>query len=281
MSDRSLQVRDPTAEIEANELRRAVAAREWYHTISLGPEIVTPGWFDTRGVAPKLPWPPLEGKRCLDIGTFDGFWAFEMERRGAREVIAIDILDDKRWDWPASAHPDDRSGIERRKGRGDGFLIAARALGSAVERVDSSIYDLGPGEHGSFDFVYLGSLLLHLRDPVLALQRVRSVCPGVLLAVDAVDIALSALQPRRPATYLDGQGRPYWHKPNLRGLRAMVRAAGFKVLRGPKPVLIPPGEGFHHPRRRLSSLRTRRGREAMIASLMGEPHAWILAQPEV
>ena len=32
----------------------------------------------------------LAGVRALDIGTFDGFWAFEMERRGA-EVVAIDI----------------------------------------------------------------------------------------------------------------------------------------------------------------------------------------------
>ena len=56
--------------------------------------MVTPGWFDTRAVAPKLPFPERStGKRCLDIGTFDGFWAFEMERRGADEVLAIDLLD--------------------------------------------------------------------------------------------------------------------------------------------------------------------------------------------
>src|SRR3954453_11189468 len=74
---------------------------EWYHTIELEPGVVTPGWFDTRSVVPLLPFPEsLEGKRCLDVATFDGFWAFEMERRGASEVHAIDLLDPHSWDWP-------------------------------------------------------------------------------------------------------------------------------------------------------------------------------------
>ncbi len=29
--------------------------------------------------------------RALDVATFDGFWAFEMERRGASEIVAIDL----------------------------------------------------------------------------------------------------------------------------------------------------------------------------------------------
>jgi tRNA (mo5U34)-methyltransferase len=64
--------------------------------------VVTPGWIDTRAVAGRIPLPfSLAGQRCLDVGTFDGFWAFEMERRGAAEVIAIDILDPAKFDWPA------------------------------------------------------------------------------------------------------------------------------------------------------------------------------------
>ncbi|PWU24508.1 MAG: TIGR04290 family methyltransferase, partial [Candidatus Rokuibacteriota bacterium] len=31
-----------------------------------------------------MPWPAaLSGQRWLDVGTMGGFWAFEMERRGA------------------------------------------------------------------------------------------------------------------------------------------------------------------------------------------------------
>ena len=33
----------------------------------------------------------LQGCRILDIGAFDGFWSFEFEKRGASEVIALDL----------------------------------------------------------------------------------------------------------------------------------------------------------------------------------------------
>src|SRR5882762_3529258 len=81
--------------------------RDWYHTIELAPGLVTPGWFDTREVARELPIPEtLAGMRCLDVATFDGFWAFEMERRGAEEVVAIDLLDLVGADWPPNTDPE-------------------------------------------------------------------------------------------------------------------------------------------------------------------------------
>ena len=77
------------ADCDDDELRDAVASREWYHTLELRPGIETPGWFDLRSLPAELPIPPaLDGQRALDVGTFEGFWAFEMEGRGA-EVMAI------------------------------------------------------------------------------------------------------------------------------------------------------------------------------------------------
>ena len=70
----------------------------WYHTIDLAPGVVTPGWFDLRPVVERMPWPSVAGKRCLDVGTYDGFLAFEMERRGAAEVVAVDLDDHDQWD---------------------------------------------------------------------------------------------------------------------------------------------------------------------------------------
>lgn len=259
-------------------LAAKVAGRDWYHTIDLGGGLVTPGWFDTRTVSGRLPWPDLTGKRCLDIGTFDGFWAFEMEHRGAAEVLAVDILDDANWDWPPTATDEQRAEISGRKGGGDGFTIVSEALGSSVTRLDRSIYDLTPDEVGSFDVVYLGSLLLHLRDPVRALAAVRSVCQGALLAVDGIDVPLTLLQPLRSATYFEAKHRPYWHRPNLAGFRRMVRVAGFELVSGPRPFLMPTGAGFSHPPRRLSALRTREGRDATFVSALGDPHAWLLAR---
>src|SRR5215218_3870955 len=82
-------------------LRREVADTPvWYHTIDLAAGVTTPGWFDLRPVVDQMPWPDVRGKRCLDVGTYDGFLAFEMERRGAAEVVATDISDPSGWDLP-------------------------------------------------------------------------------------------------------------------------------------------------------------------------------------
>src|SRR5262245_62521924 len=56
----------------------------WYHTIELGNGLVSRGFYDHRPVVNCYGLPDsLCGKTALDIGTADGFWAFEMERRGA------------------------------------------------------------------------------------------------------------------------------------------------------------------------------------------------------
>src|SRR5258708_262994 len=69
-------------------LAERVARVKWYHTMELPGGIVTPGRYDTRAVPRRLPFPAsLTGMRCLDVGTADGFWAFEMERRDAHEVV--------------------------------------------------------------------------------------------------------------------------------------------------------------------------------------------------
>ena len=81
------------------------SVRGWYHTIELAPGVVAPGWFDMRPVLARMPWPDVTGKRCLDIGTYNGSIAFELERRGASEVVATDISDHADWDLlPRAAH---------------------------------------------------------------------------------------------------------------------------------------------------------------------------------
>jgi tRNA (mo5U34)-methyltransferase len=265
---------------DRERLAREIASHDWYHTLELAPGLLTPGWFDTRPVVAKLPLPAsLAGRRCLDIGTFDGFWAFELERRGAAEVVAIDILDPAGWDWPAGSEAHVVEQIGERKARGAGFELACAALGSSVRRVERSVYALDPAVDGNFDFVYLGSLLLHLRDPVAALARVRGVCTGELLVVDAIDLGLTLRHPRRPQATLDGRGRPWWWKPNVAALARMLEAAGFEAVSPPVRLAMPPGSGTPRPRLRLDLLRSAAGREALLRSRYGDPHAALLARP--
>jgi tRNA (mo5U34)-methyltransferase len=268
------------APIGREHLSREIASRQWYHTIELAPGVETPGYFDLRGIVARMPLPDsLAGKRCLDIGTFDGFWAFEMERRGAREVVAIDVNDPAGWDWPAGATTDVVAAIAERKGAGDGFEIARRALGSGVERIELSVYDLDPDRHGRFDFVYLGSLLLHLRDPVGALERVRSVCAGTAVVCDAVDPGLSRLFRRLPVATLEGLGRPWWWKANVAGLVRLVEAGGFEVTRPAVRLRLPPGKGHPPARLRPQVLVYRMGREETMRRLRGDSHAALVARP--
>ena len=271
-----------------DDLIEQVASHVWYHTIELTNGVVTDGLFDTRAAAKKVPLPAsLAGKRCLDVGTADGFWAFEMERRGADEVVAIDIDDPERWDWPPRERlRTDRGGLAVLAGRkppGAGFAIAAKALGSKARRVDRSVYDLDPDQDGRFDLAFVGSLLLHLRDPVGALDRVRSVLgpSGQAVIADAVEAIPSLLRPRTPVFRLEAVDRPWWWLPNRAGLHQMVRSAGFDLAEATGVYCVPTGPA--HPRARLRDLPrgllTAAGREEAIVALRGVPHAAVRACP--
>jgi tRNA (mo5U34)-methyltransferase len=273
----------PLGELDDSELRDLVSQRAWYHTLELRPGVVTPGWFDLRRLAQELPIPTrLDGCRALDVGTFEGFWALQLEARGA-DVTAIDILDPHAWDWPYGSDEHIVSVLEERKQSGSGFELVVEALQSSVKRIEMSVYDLDPDVVGRFDFVYLGSLLLHLRDPIRALEQVRSVLApgGQLLLVDAIDVDLTVMHPRRAVAHFDGDGRPWWWRPNLAALSRMVTAAGFEVIDGPTRVFMPLGAG-HDPlvRPRPRALLDPEGRRQLVMRLRhGDPHAWVLARP--
>ena len=120
----------------------------WYHTIDVAPGVTTPGWFDLRHVVDPIPFPDVRGKRCLDIGTFDGFYAFEIERRGAAEVVAIDVEDHEALGLAARL-PRRRPGPRPRLSgppKGAGFRLARELIGSKVDWRPLNIYDLDPAE---------------------------------------------------------------------------------------------------------------------------------------
>jgi tRNA (mo5U34)-methyltransferase len=135
-----------------DEVRARIAAvPEWYHPIEIRPGIITPGTNDARTVIEALDLPAdCRGMRALDLGTRDGFFAFELERRGA-EVVAVDYV----------AKAD------------SGFAVAADLLGSRVTYFQRNLYDLNSATFGTFDIVLFLGLLYHLPDPLGALRIVR------------------------------------------------------------------------------------------------------------
>lgn len=207
----------------------------WYHTIEVAPGIATEGYVDWRKYAPSLLPDDLSGRRCLDIGTYDGFWAFEMEKRGG-EVLAIDVDELNSAEWP----PINRARLEREQEEmglelGRGFRIAAEALKSSVDRVACNVYDLLPYRiGGTVDYAFLGALLLHLRDPIRGLEAIRgALAPGGTLRVlECVSLSKTLLAPRTPLAGFEPLRYPFnWWRPNAAGLLAYLRVAGFESVR--------------------------------------------------
>ena len=211
------------------DARAMIAAYpRWYHRIEVRPGVITPGVNDSPVQLQMLQLPAdCSGLRVLDIGARDGFFSFELERRGA-DVLAVDYM------------PADRTG----------FPIAAQLLGSRVVFQQANIYHLTPEAIGTFDLVLFLGLLYHLPDPIRAMRVVRRLCTGRMYletlvidegvpTTDGLEAPLTALDARLatiplmqffPGASCNGDPTNYWG-PNVRCVEAMLAETEFRVER--------------------------------------------------
>jgi len=231
--------------VAAQALEERVAGIDWYHTLELTPGVVTEGMFDLRPAMDRYGLPErLDGKRVLDVGTWDGFWAFEMERRGAAEVVALDLDDERELDWPATRRPQTFPD----KLRGDGFRLAHEIYESKVRREVVSVYAATPEELGEFDLIFCGSVLIHLRDAILAMERIANLCRGTFITVEPYS-RLAGFSPV-PAAFFRAY-RPkdivFW-EPSARTWRRMLQMSGFSSVeqRGKFPLKARAGWQVRH-----------------------------------
>lgn len=203
----------------------------WWHEIELAPGIVTPGDDSNRMKLPildSLGLPgTMTGMRALDIGCSDGYFAFEMEKRGA-DVLAIDFV------------PEDYTG----------FATARRILASRVVYRMDNVYNLSPEKYGTFDVVLFMGVLYHLRKPLAALDAIRSVMKeGAQLFVGTMMIDNYVQLPDGSVSTLEGlnpvlKDIPLWQAypgdslngdftncfaPNRRALEVVLTEAQFRV----------------------------------------------------
>ncbi len=111
---------------------------------------------------------------------------------------------------------------------GASFEVARAALSSSVRREVVNIYDATPERlGGTFDLVFCGSVLVHLRDPALALERMAALCHGRLVLAEGYSRKLDLLP--FPAAEFNGEG-PWltWWLPTSRAWASMARVAGFE-----------------------------------------------------
>jgi tRNA (mo5U34)-methyltransferase len=204
---------DPRSRGADAALRDEVARVRWFHSIPLRRDLTTPGLEKDTGR--KLRWAGLperlDGKSVIDVGSWDGYFAFEAERRGASSVTATD-----HHAWNAPEYGD------------AGFKLARRALESRVEQRDLDVLDHSPSAVGEFDVVLFLGVLYHMRHPLLALERMRSITRELLVLETHVEM-LPTTRPVAafyPGRELDGDDSNWWG-PNIPAVRALLHAAGF------------------------------------------------------
>lgn len=154
----------------------------WWHTIDLLDGRKTPGRIKPEFEWPKLAMPDLTGKTVLDIGTWDGYYAFECEARGASRVVATDS-----YMW--------RQSTGRR-----GFDYAHAARKSNVVPMEIDVLDLHPNKFDGekFDIVLLLGVLYHMRHPLLAIEKAASMLKAegtLILETYLSEVPLSKTRP--------------------------------------------------------------------------------------
>lgn len=239
----------PASDEGKDTIAERVAKTHWYHSFDFGDGLKAHGVFDHGPILDKYKLPEdLSGKRVLDVAAFDGFWAFELEKRGASEVYALDLQRptdvDLRPDHRAELSDED---LDRVTGRG--FGIAKELLNSKVERVICNVYDLSPERFGTFDVVHAGDFLLHLTSPVKALQNIASVCDDYALISDVYSPSLDHMGERSYVEYKGGKVDVIWWKVSRSALQNMILDAGFSRVELLADFRYgPPGEpdALHH-----------------------------------
>lgn len=246
--------------LRSRRIRKSLRAVDsWWHSIDLGDGVVTPGvkgLDQLRGEWDALELPDLRGRSVLDVGAWDGWFAFEAERRGASRVCALDhyvwsldlaacrTYEERCWESgesprpyhevPGLWHPNELPGKR-------GFDVARRVLGSEVEDVCADFESLDPTRLGAFDVVLFLGVLYHLRDPLGALTRLARVTDELAVietqAIHVPGLEGLALWEFYPSAELGGDPNNWW-APNLPALQGACLTAGFDGVE----VVIGPGE---------------------------------------
>ncbi|MGD2108242.1 MAG: methyltransferase domain-containing protein [Phycisphaerae bacterium] len=146
----------------------------FYHTLDIPGVGVIPGEWDLRDdVDNYLGGVEFRGKRVLELGSASGFLCAEMEKRGA-DVVAYDLSPDFLIDIVPYARVDLQehsvSGKEGARRLNNAFWFTHRALNLNAKMAHGTVYDI-PSAIGPVDIVTFGSILEHVRDPVLALKQ--------------------------------------------------------------------------------------------------------------
>lgn len=198
-----------------SSVQRTIDDVAWYHDFDFGHGLRATSRIENvdairavwRFIEQQLDGLDFRGKSVLEIGTWDGYWSFYAERRGAARVLATDDLSQN---WAA----------------GNGILLARELLGSKIEiRQDVSIYDLA-GLGDRFDIILCLGVFYHLHDPLYAFTQLRHRCHHDSLVVLEGSLACSGLG-HNDARYFHNPWLEFLASPSA--LHALLKASYLEV----------------------------------------------------
>jgi tRNA (mo5U34)-methyltransferase len=185
----------------------------WFHSFAFTNGCRTNGQDPSERKLHAINLPPLAGKSVIDIGAFEGYFAFQAELLGASRVVACDHLV---WNWPDF---NARSNFE----------MIRQIASSRVEDVTLPVEELNQGTIGEFDITLFLGVLYHASDMIGYLRNVRSVTREMCIVETLVD-GLHLDQPWTayyPAGSLNNDASNWWG-PNIACVLDMLRRVGFR-----------------------------------------------------
>ena len=225
----------------------------WWHSIELPDGWVTPG--EKPPAVQEHQWqtlhlPDLTGRTVVDIGAWDGWFSFRAEAAGAKRVVALDefvwALDFTRaeeyWQyvhecearnaphdvWGPGCQYWDRDALLGKRS----FDRARAALDSSVEPVVADFMECDLGALGTFDIALFLGVLYHMREPLRALERLRSITTEcAVIETAAIEVpGLDGPFVEFVPGYERNNDPTNWYFPTEAAVLGMCHAVGFSAV---------------------------------------------------
>ncbi len=235
-----------TGSLTKNEFSERVAQEPWwYHSYYFSNGYEIRGDYNIGADIANYGFPAsMAGMKVLDIGSGSGWFSTYFAQQGA-EVTAVDARGYSdfdiygRFSYPPLADEKPKPDRVDEEGKpiyfsavNSTFWLMKDMLGTPIRFKNARVYEVSPAlfDGEMFDLVFMGALLLHLRDPIGALMAARSVCRGQLIA--STPVVLGEPETNMPCQYL-----PYteidhitWWLPNAACFKHWFLAAGFRSV---------------------------------------------------
>jgi SAM-dependent methyltransferase len=146
----------------------------WRQRIPLNDGKYTPGFRRDPSDWERFGLPEdLSGKSFLDIGAAEGLFAFEAEKRGAEDVLAMDIWGGgyENWDESGSIGQHMRQGLELVKSHRD----------SNIRTQQGDLMDISTDQIGTFDVVLCSGVFQFVSDIYTALKNLVDITEELLV----------------------------------------------------------------------------------------------------